>query len=371
MPAEKTGTSKLRGVDLPLMWPMFLAAELAEEWLALYANSLKFVEEQLKINSELQPELATANAVMLDLRTMLFRDYSRPEAKGAPVIVYAPYAGHSAMLADYYQGQSLMETLLANGLSRVYLTDWKPATEDMKDLEIDQYLAELNVCVDDLGGCANLIGLCQGGWMCAMYAARFPHKATSLVLAGSPIDTDAGDNPVKRMSHIYPASFYEQLISLGHGLMRGRIMQEGWKATELPSAMQYRDLYVAIDDPAYGSKVERFRRWFEHPIDLPGRWYMQAVVELFKENRLAKGTFVGLGRRLNLKDITCPVYLLAAESDEVAACEQVFDTDKYIGTPKDRIEKKLVPGGHLGLFVGPATLRETWPRIARWMLHNQ
>ena len=207
--------------------------------------------------------------------------------------------------------------------------------------------------------------------MCAMYAARFPHKATSLVLAGSPIDTDAGDNPVKRMSHIYPASFYEQLISLGHGLMRGRIMQEGWKATELPSAMQYRDLYVAIDDPAYGSKVERFRRWFEHPIDLPGRWYMQAVVELFKENRLAKGTFVGLGRRLNLKDITCPVYLLAAESDEVAACEQVFDTDKYIGTPKDRIEKKLVPGGHLGLFVGPATLRETWPRIARWMLHNQ
>ena len=46
------------------------------------------------------------------------------------------YAGHSAMIADYHQGQSLMETLLANGLDRVFLTDWKPATEDTKDLEI-------------------------------------------------------------------------------------------------------------------------------------------------------------------------------------------------------------------------------------------
>jgi len=33
---------------------------------------------------------------------------------------------------------------------------------------------------------------------------------------------------------------------------------------------------------------------------------------LFKENRLAKGEFVGLGRKLNLHDITCPAYLLAA-----------------------------------------------------------
>jgi len=67
---------------------------------------------------------------------MLFRDYSRPVAKGIPVIVDAPYAGHSAMIADYHQGQSLMETLLANGLDRVFLTNWKPATEDTKDLEI-------------------------------------------------------------------------------------------------------------------------------------------------------------------------------------------------------------------------------------------
>lgn len=74
----------------------------------------------------------------------------------------------------------------------------------MKDLEIDQYLAEVNVVVDDLGGQANFVGLCQGGWISAMYAARFPHKVASLVLAGAPIDTDAGNGPVKGMARTLP-----------------------------------------------------------------------------------------------------------------------------------------------------------------------
>ncbi len=64
-------------------------------------------------------------------------------------------------------------------------------------------------------------------------------------------------------------------------------------------------------------------------------------MQIFKENRFAKGQFIGLGRRLDLKDITCPVYLLAGESDDITTREQVFDADKYLGTPKNRIEKKL------------------------------
>jgi poly(3-hydroxyalkanoate) synthetase len=78
---------------------------------------------------------------------------------------------------------------------------------------------------------------------------------------------------------------------------------------------------------------------------------------LFKENRLAKGEFIGLGRRLNLKDIICPTYLLAGESDDITTREQVLDAGKYLGTPPGKIEKKLVPGGHIGLFMGSRNLR--------------
>jgi len=51
----------------------------------------------------------------------------------------------------------------------------------MKNYDVDNYLAELNVCIDDLGARVNLVGLCQGGWMSAMYAARYPHKVATLV----------------------------------------------------------------------------------------------------------------------------------------------------------------------------------------------
>ena len=90
-------------------------------------------------------------------------------------------------------------------------------------------------------------------------------------------------------------------------------MLRGWKGMHPIEnyITQHLELYKHIGDPAYVAKRETFEHWYENPIDLPGRWYLQAIVQLFKENRLAKGSFVGLGRRLNLKDIACPVSLPA------------------------------------------------------------
>ena len=360
---------ELTGISEPFMWPMAAAAQMVERGLDLCAKNLAFIAEERKLHHELRPRLANSNRVMLDLRTMLVRDYSAPAAKGVPTIVDAPYAGHTAVIADYHKGQSLIETLLSNGLNRVFLTDWKSAPEDMKDLGIDEYLAEINAVVDDLGGRVNLIGLCQGGWMSAMYAARFPHKIATLVLAGAPIDTDAGDGPVKHIAHQYPPSFYEGLVALGGGLMRGKIMLLGWKGMHPAQhyIQEYIDLYEHIDDPVYLRKAEAFASWYENPIDLPGRFYLQTIVQLFKENRLAKGMCVGLGRQLELKNITCPTYLLAGDSDDITTTEQVLDAEKYLGTPKNMIEKAVIPGGHVGLFMGSRSLSDTWPGIARWI----
>ncbi len=353
--------------SVPAFWPMAMAMRMLEDGAELYAKNLKFAEEEIKIHDELRPILATSNQVRLDLRTMALRDYGQPG--GIPTLVDAPHAGHTAVIADYHDGQSLVQTLLANGLGHVALTDWKSATDDMKDLEIDNYLAEVVIAIDDLGGRVNLIGLCQGGWMAAMIAARFPEKVNSLVLAGAPIDTDAGDGPIKRMAHQSPISFYEELVALGGGLMKGKYMLQGWKNMnpEQHYIQDHIDLYEHIDDPAYLAKEETFNRWYENPIDLPGRWYLQVIAQLFKENRLAKGEFIGLGRKLDLTNITCSTYLLAGAADDITTPEQVLGAAKYLGTSADRIVQETVPGGHIGLFMGARTLKEHWLRIARWI----
>ena len=91
------------------------------------------------------------------------------------------------------------------------------------------------------------------------------------------------------------------------------------------------------------------------------------ITQLFKENRLAKGRFVGLGRTLDLHDITCPIYLLAGADDDITTPEQVLDAAKLSVRRRTRSSQKTVPGGHIGLFMGARTLKDHWPAIARWI----
>ena len=83
----------------------------------------------------------------------------------------------------------------------------------MRFLSIDSYLADLNVAVDDMGGKVDLIGICQGGWMGLLYAARFPGKVRKLVIAGAPIDVSAGDSPISALAKAVPLSFFEELVA--------------------------------------------------------------------------------------------------------------------------------------------------------------
>jgi polyhydroxyalkanoate depolymerase len=353
------------------MWPVAAALEAGETGLELFQENLRFLSEMERVENPAPPEWATRNTVALDLDTMRLRDFSSGHSgtRQAPVLVDAPYAGHSAAIADFAPQQSLVRTLLANGLERVLVTDWKSATEAMGNFDVDKYLAEINVAVDDLGEPVHLVGLCQGGWMCAMFAARYPEKVRSLVLAGAPIDTDAGDGALKRMAHDLPMSFFEEIVTAGGGRMRGAYMVAGWKSMHPEQQFfgKYVDLYTHIEDRNYIERTEAFERWYENPIDLPGAFYLQAVKELFRNNSLAKGTFVGLGRRLSLSDVTAPAYLLAGDIDDITPKPQVFAARRLLGTPTKQIVCDVASGGHIGLFMGARTLAKHWPKIGAWI----
>lgn len=361
--------------SVPWMWPMAAAVEAGEAGLDLFQENLRFLSEMKRVENPPPPEWATPNAVALDLDTMRLRDFSSGSSRStqAPVLIDAPYAGHSATIADFAPHQSLVRTLMGCGLERVLVTDWKSATDAMSNFDIDKYLAEINVVVDDLGEPVHLVGLCQGGWMCAMFAARYPEKVRSLVLAGAPIDTGAGEGALKDMAHDMPMSFFEEIVAAGGGLMRGALMVAGWKSMHPAQQFfgKYVDLYAHIEDRNYIERTEEFERWYENPINLPGAFYLQAVRELFRENRLAKGRFDGLGRRLSLADITAPVYLLAGDMDDITPKPQVFAARRLLGTPTKQIVCDVASGGHIGLFMGSRTLTKHWPKIGAWMTEQE
>ena len=98
----------------------------------------------------------------------------------------------------------------------------------MRFCTIDDYLAALNILIDQLGGTVDLVGLCQGGWMSLTYAARFPDKVRKLVLAGAPIDIAAGRSKLSVLANNTPGSIFNELVELGEGRVLGHHALQFW-----------------------------------------------------------------------------------------------------------------------------------------------
>ncbi|HET9537482.1 MAG TPA: alpha/beta fold hydrolase, partial [Mesorhizobium sp.] len=221
---------------------------------------------------------------------------------------------------------------------------------------------------DQLGGRVNLIGLCQGGWMALIYAARFAGKVGKLVLAGAPIDIGAGRSRLSELARNTPISIFKELVEVGHGRVLGQHLLQLWDRNPIDREMIHQVLQFSddVESSAFQHVEARFRRWQVWTVDLPGTYYLQVIEQLFKQNQLPAGRFEALGRAIDLSNVQCPIFLLSARDDEIVAAEQLFAVERLVGS-NCRIRKSIAPGTHLGLFMGRTTLLEAWPNLAHWV----
>jgi poly(3-hydroxybutyrate) depolymerase len=80
-------------------------------------------------------------------------------------------------------------------------------------------------------------------------------------------------------------------------------------------------------------------------------------------NELVSGELWAHGRRVDLADIRCPLYLLAGAKDHITPPPQVFALADFASTPANEIARATISGGHLGLFMGHEALRGHWAVI--------
>jgi poly(3-hydroxyalkanoate) synthetase len=345
----------------PLFWP-FIGAQLALDactwWLGQkHESSLPAAATELA--------WTTPHAITLELSTMRLRDFSS-QPHGQPVLVCAPYALHGALIADFAPDHSIVEALRREGLDRVHVTDWRSARPDMRYLSIDNLLADLNVAIDEIGPPVDLVGLCQGGWLALVFAARFPGKVRRLVLAGSPVDVSA-HSAISQAVATLPTEAFERMVDAGAGIVNVRELLGAWADRFGPRAQDTLQLELTGETDCSRNLLQRFEAWNNATIDLPGTYYLEVVNSIFRENRIATGRFVAVGRQIDPADIKVPVFLLAAANDEIVPLAQAFATAPLLGTPPELIERSAEPCGHLALFLGRSTILNSWQRIARWL----
>jgi poly(3-hydroxybutyrate) depolymerase len=348
-------------------WPALVAASAAETASSIAAHFLGFSGDAHGDHIRQEPEGATPSKIALELHAVRLRDFTVAQS-GVPTLLCTPLALHGAAVADLAAGHSLVAALSSAGIERLFMADWRSASAEMRFLGIDEYLADLNVLVDHVGGWVDLIGLCQGGWLSLVYAGRFPAKVRKLVMAGAPVDIAARQSGLSAIAEATPLTMFQSLVNLGDGRVLGRNLAKFWgndvDANDIRESLQTLQL---IGSPEFTRLEAIFENWNSWTIDIPGTYYLEVVEKLYKRNELAGGSFVALGQKIDLSRLRLPMYLLAGSADEVVAPEQLLAVERLVGTQLDYLRHEVAPCNHLGLFMGKRTLEEYWPRIVRWM----
>jgi poly(3-hydroxybutyrate) depolymerase len=357
--------------QVAFMWPA-LAAASASEIAALVAK--QFVDLAVGIEdgpAACEPKWITPNTIALELKSVRLRDFTTAQ-QGIPGLLCAPFALHAATITDLAPEHSLVAALHDAGLRRLFVTDWRSANADMCFLGIDNYLADLNVLIDQLGGTVDLVGLCQGGWMSLIYATRFPAKVRKLILAGAPIDIAAERSGLSALVDASPLAVFRELVKLGDGRVLGHKVSKFWgpKTIDSDDIYQLMQTPEPIGSPAFARLEGLFRAWHSWTMDLPGTFYLEVIEKLYKSNELATGRFVALGQKIDLANMRAPLFLLSARDDELIAPAQLFATERLVGTPVHNIRKETAPCRHVGLFIGKTILSEYWSKIAQWIVDH-
>lgn len=311
------------------------------------------------------PRWTTPSRLLLELPILRLWDFSTGDG-ATPALLITPYALHDARIGDLAPGHSLVAALLGDHPRGLYLAEWKSATPATRDHGIDELLATVNVAIDEIGAPVDLIGLCQGGWLSLIYAARFPKKVRRVVVAGAPIDVNAEPSALTALIEQASDAQIRRLIEAGDGRVRGARMGPLWPREESREKRLVESLEITppFDGAEARDAIAAFEEWDRRFLDLPGPYYRQVVTLLYRENRLAGGDFPALGRLVDLRALRRPLYLLVGDRDAIAPPGQALAAARIVGGP---VTIARAPCSHLALFIGRRTLATEWPRVAQWL----
>ena len=318
-------------------------------------------------------EWSTPNNVIYEHQTLRLRHFPNKKNTKAkrPVLILPPQAGHHSVLADYSPAQSLVRVFHRYGYD-VYVTEWLSATSEYRNLGIDDYIRLTDEAVDVIRERTDIfkihiVGQCQGGWQATLYTSLFPDKISTLVSAAAPIDVKAAPSQIIEMAQM-PLPIFEYMVAIGNGLMQGKYMIDGFKSMQPEEHYinKYFNLWNMIknEDEEGLKRFIHFENWYENTHNLPGRFYLDAIKNIFKANNFTKpGSFKIDGRAVDFRHITCPVILMAGKKDHITPPPQQFALKNLVGTPPNDIVEILTEGGHIGTLMGTESLREDWTRV--------
>jgi polyhydroxyalkanoate synthase len=340
-------------------------------------NISKLDYEQVKVGTTPKSEVFKLDKVTL------YHYHSLPgePPKTKPVLITYGLIGRYTMI-DLQEDRSLVRNLLARGVD-LYVVDWGNPSRADQFLTFEDYVCYyLDECVNTICrehgiDAVTLFGICEGGVFTSMYAALYPEKVKNLLLSITPIDFEADQidtDPSHGFLNLWIRNMdtddIEKLIE-AFGNLPGEMMGGIFQAmTPVRSMTKYNlgFLEAAKDDDKLLNFL-RMEKWLADRPSHPGLAAKQWLIDLYKENRLIKGTFELGGEKVDLGKITMPVLNIYAERDHIIPPPCSTALGKHLGS-KEYTELAL-PGGHVGIYVSSKLQGMVGEGISSWLLEKQ
>lgn len=297
------------------------------------------------------------NEVVVDTPIYTLHKFHKPAAAGTPVFIVPPHAGRHGNIV-----QRLIDICVEEGRP-VYAYELKSATQETKDTSIEDLVSILSSCIWCIGNPVDLICNCQGAWLGALLTARYPYLVKRYVNFVGPINLHTGqDNIIENyMKRPNVLEYHQKKVDDNSGIQLGSdqwfafSMVNPWETYIGRFATQAQNLIFNRTKEI--EKWENNESWYDDPQDLAGTWFMESLDHHFKNNRIYNGTMPKiLGGDVNLKNITCPVYLFGGGADPITHHQQVTDMANVVGS--DEIHTVVFPDeGHTSSFVKEKPLK--------------
>ena len=288
-----------------------------------------------------------------------------------PLLLVFALMNKSAIL-DLRPGNSFVEFLLQKGYD-VYLLDWgTPGPEDAQTGLGDYALEYIPRAIRKLKSFSgsdqfNLLGWCIGAMLCTLYSSLRPNDGLkSLILLTAPLDFTEHDKI--SLAKMTEERFFDvDRVLQAFGNMPAGLIDYGAKMLKPVENFVggYTRLFDNLDNTKVVDSWHAMNTWVSDAIPLAGAAYRQFIVDLYRNNKLVKGTLTIRGERVDLKQLRASLLNVIGEDDHITPpCQSDKLLDLVGSTDKEVLR---LPGGHIGLMAGSGAYKVAWPKIDAWL----
>lgn len=308
-----------------------------------------------KVITEAKPEIVPTPREVVWKKSKSTLWYYPAKEKKYEIPVFIVYSlVNKTYILDVGEGSSVVGGLTEQGYD-VYLLDWgSPELED-SDISLDNYLLDymekaIKRALRHSGAKGiSLMGYCYGATMAAILASITDLPIKNLILAAAPIDFSIGIVPQSWLEGLQSGELSFDSFADVYGTIPSEFLYLLFKVLTPFNGSTILNLITRAHDEKYVEKWRRMDKWTKDTASFAGAAYKQFFNDFYKENKLLKGEMVVRGRKVDLKNINCPLFVFSCSRDTLIAEKQSLPIMDLVAS----LDKtyKVFEGGHVSLVL--------------------